>query len=247
MDVYQAFRKQEVLDRIPAGKVVAGVSGGADSVALLHLVCRLSKVRRWRIFTAHIQHSLRGKDSIKDQKFVESLAKNLGVPMIVNSIDVRCSLKQKSFKRLGLEGSARLLRYRAFSQIAEGLGAHAVLTAHTADDQAETFFLNLLRGSGIDGLCGIHPHRPLNEVTGNAGDSNIHLFRPCLSFSKAELMGYLSAQGLKHCVDSSNLNTQYRRNWIRIHLLPELKKIQPKTVEKISELTGLLRENQILN
>lgn len=235
---YQKFRSQELLAQIPPGKVIAAVSGGADSVALLHLAHRLSSEKKWELTCAHIQHNLRGRESIRDQKFVENLCRKLALPLIVSSIRV-CSRASG-----GRENAARIARYRALSKIAQKLKAKTILVAHNANDQAETFFLHLIRGAGQGGLCGMPRLRRLKEITGSLQDSKIQLFRPLLPFSRKEILSYLKSQGLSYCRDSSNKNLQLRRNWIRHKLIPLIETIQPRIVQKICDCALLLQRER---
>ncbi len=235
MELFQEFRKERVLDSVPAGPVAVGVSGGADSVALLHLLWRLRRERGWKIAAVHAQHRLRGEESARDQKFVEDLCGRLKVECRVCA----CPVTQ----RTGIEEAARILRYGAFSRVARALGAKTIVTAHNADDQAETFFLNLIRGAGPKGLCAIWPLRPLSDVTLKARDKNVDLVRPLLSFSREEILRYLKSQRLDFVEDSSNLNLEFKRNWVRHKLLPLLKEAQPKIQNKVSYLSYLLQKS----
>lgn len=238
MNLYQKFKEQEILNLIPKGTVVVAVSGGADSVALLHLVFRCSKERGWKLVVAHIQHGLRGKESLRDEKFVENLSKKLNLPFETDSIPVKeYSLKNK----IGIEESARILRYDALAKIALKVSAKTLLVAHNANDQVETFFLNLIRGSGMDGLSAIFPLRTLDQITNHKEHSKIQIVRPLLSFDRGDILHYLKSQNLSYCKDKTNQLQKYRRNWVRQKLVPLLKKVQPEISERISNLTELFR------
>lgn len=244
MDLFQKFKEQKLLDQIPKGKIVLAVSGGADSVALLHLMRRLSEQRRRDIFVVHVQHQLRGQESIRDQKFVESFCGELKVSCMVKYINpgkVDRSDKSLKNKKMGLEARSRVLRYRELGKATQSISATTILTAHTANDQAETFFLNLMRGTGTDGLCGILPVRALNEITMMNQHSHIFLFRPLLPFSRQLILEYIHLQKLKFCEDSSNRNLEFRRNWVRHKLIPLIQKMQPKIINRISDLSAILR------
>lgn len=225
-----------MLDRIPSGKVVLAVSGGTDSISMLHLAWRLSRERQWDIVVVHVQHHLRADESLRDQKFVESFSKRLGISCVVRSINPSEYSKKMC---MGIEESSRILRYRELGNVVREIRANAILTAHTANDQAETFFLNLLRGAGTDGLCGILPLRTLEQITGMKIHSRILLIRPLLTFSRKEILRYLHSQGLKFCQDSSNRILKYKRNWIRHKLIPLMEKTQPKILQRVSELTTI--------
>ena len=237
MDIYKEFRAQKVLRQIPSGSVVVAVSGGADSVCLLHCVKRVAKELGWLAIGVHIQHGLRGKDSLKDEAFVEILARKWGLTF--ESREIRPP------KTTATEEKSRILRYTQLGEAARKHGSKTVLTAHNANDQAETFFLNLLRGSGADGLCGMPESRPLIGITGQGSHKDIQLMRPFLSFSRKEIEAYARSQGLKFRTDRSNFSSQYRRNWVRRDVIPLLEKAQPRLAERIATLTRVMREQKV--
>ncbi|MBI3012548.1 MAG: tRNA lysidine(34) synthetase TilS [Elusimicrobia bacterium] len=222
------------------------VSGGPDSVALLHILWRLRRQKRWKILAAHVQHRLRGEESLRDQKFVQTLCKTLGLPCVVRLAPVlqfrQAARQSKSKLRLGIEETARLLRYKALAKIVREYGASALLTAHTSNDQSETFFLHLIRGSGLQGLCGIYPIRSLNEITREKKDTAL-LIRPALAFERQEIVRYLQSQDLQFCEDRTNQDTRFLRNWVRLRLIPLLKEVQPRVVSRIGSLTSILQRD----
>ncbi|OGR81200.1 MAG: tRNA lysidine(34) synthetase TilS [Elusimicrobia bacterium RIFCSPLOWO2_02_FULL_39_32] len=249
MDLYQHFREQKLLSQIPSGKIVVAVSGGADSSALLHLLYRSRSFKKWDVLVAHIQHNLRGEESLRDQIFVERFCKRFELPLVVRTIQVRTfamqNRKKGLEKRLGVEEASRILRYEALAKIGWENKARALFTAHTANDQAETFFLNLARGTGTAGLSGILPLRSLAEITGNQSrDSGTLLARPLLFASRKEILSYLKQQKLKFCNDRTNRNLKFRRNWVRHKLIPLLQKVQPKILEKISDFTAIFQREE---
>lgn len=231
---FQRFRGQKLLNRIPKGRMLLAVSGGADSIALLHCFWRLAREKKWNLIVTHIQHHLRAAESLRDQNFVKSFSKKLGVPCIVRSIHPP--------KGARVEESSRILRYKKLAQIAKEVHAKTILTAHNSNDQAETFFLNLLRGTGTKGLCGILPLRSLDQVTGNKNHRSILLVRSLLSFERSEILSYLHSQKIKFCKDSSNDLLQYRRNWVRHKMIPLIQKVQPKILRRISNLTTIFQD-----
>jgi tRNA(Ile)-lysidine synthase len=240
MNLYQKFKSQEILQLIPRGKIVVGVSGGADSVTLLSLMRRLAREKHWIVIAAHIQHHLRGNESLNDQRFVESLCKKWHISCQVSEIHPP--------KDKGTEEASRDLRYGELAKIAQKTGAKTLVVAHNANDQAETFFLNLLRGTGVQGLGGILPLRPLSDVTGIKSHSTIQVLRPLLSFSRKDILQYLLSEGLEFCRDSSNENLTYRRNWVRKKIIPLIEEMQPQIVERISELTAIFQsENRFFD
>lgn len=236
--VYQKFRSLPLWKEVTAGKILVAVSGGADSVALLHLIYRLADEKKWNVNCVHIQHNLRGRESLRDQKFVEKLCKKLAISFLLGSIRI------SSHSPSGLENAARRARYRTLSHLAKKIKSKTILVAHTANDQAETFFLHLIRGSGVEGLSGMPLIRRLNEITGSSKDSGIIVIRPLLSFTRKEILSYLKSQGLRWREDSSNKNLQFRRNWIRHKLIPLIERVQPKIVQKIFDCALLLRKER---
>lgn len=140
----------------PGGGVLCAVSGGADSVYLLCRLCELRESLGLRVWAAHYNHCLRGAESDRDEAFVRDLCAGLGVEAYSGRGDVAAFARENG---LGTEDAARRLRYAFLEQTADALGADAIATAHTADDNAETMLLNLARGAGLRGLCGIPPRR----------------------------------------------------------------------------------------
>ncbi len=236
MNLYQKFRSQEILTQIPPGRIIAAVSGGADSVCLLHMLKRVSREKHWRPVAVHIQHHLRGKDSLKDQAFVEALAGKWGIDFEAREIHPP---KEKK-----TEEKSRIFRYAQLGSAALQWKAGAVLVAHNANDQAETFLLHLLRGSGPDGLAGMPAVRSLREVTGEPAHTKIRLVRPLLAFSRKDILQYLISQGQAYRTDHSNQDLHYRRNWIRHKLIPLLEEAQPRIVERVTNLSRLLTEQK---
>ncbi len=239
---FQQFKNQKILSRIPAGKVIVAVSGGADSVALLHCLWRMQKEKKWELVVAHVQHNLRGAESAKNERFVESYARKLYLNFRVRSIKVKDFSKEN---KMGIEEAGRSLRYRALGEFARELGARSIAVAHNANDQAETLLLNLLRGAGPNGLCGMRPARSLVEVTGNRADEATVLVRPLLRFSKKKILAYLRSQKLGCSPDKSNRSLIYRRNWVRHKLIPLMEKVQPKTVQNLVQLSLYMQRAQL--
>jgi tRNA(Ile)-lysidine synthase len=185
--------------------VVAALSGGADSVALLDALARLAPERGWRVVAAHLDHGLR-PDSAADAAFCRRLCRQLGVPLRAGRADVRARARREGG---GLEEAARLERYAFLRRVKEAEGAAAIAVAHTLDDQAETFLLRLMRGSGRAGLACMRPR---------AGD----LLRPLLGVSRSEVVAHLHERGLAWREDPTNTDTALLRNRVRAELLPYL-------------------------
>jgi tRNA(Ile)-lysidine synthase len=202
--------------------IVAAVSGGADSTALLDALARLRrKEKRAAIVVAHLNHQLRGEESDGDEAFVARLAAELKLPIFIERIAVAERAREE---RRNLESTARQLRYDFLQRVAETSGASFVLTAHTRDDQAETVLMRLLRGAGAEGLRGIHAIRPLDRVK---------LARPLLEVSRAEVLAHCACHGLEFRTDSSNFSTDLMRNRIRHELLPGLREFNPRADEAL--------------
>ena len=187
--------------------VIAGVSGGADSTALLKVLLELG----YPCIAVHCNFHLRGAESDRDQKFVEDLCRNLGVELVICNYDTASYAKQKG---ISIEMAARELRYADFERIMQEREASAVCIAHHRDDSVETLLLNLIRGTGLRGLTGIKP-------------KNGHIIRPLLCVSRQEIEEYLKDIGQPYITDSTNLETDYTRNKIRLELLPLMRSINP--------------------
>ena len=215
---------------------VAGVSGGADSVALLLALDELIKANKLsiRIVVAHLDHRLR-KESGDDARWVKELATRMGHEVSTKRVQV------KSFARRGgdnLEQAARLARYKWFGELAQKRGAGFVLTAHTMDDQAETVLLNLLRGSGADGMSGIEPVRPLN-ATGKT-----MLARPLLAWaSRRDTEGFCRSHGVDFRHDEMNEDEAFARVRVRRQLLPMMRSFNPRITEALARTAELLRDD----
>ncbi len=215
----------------PGDKVIVGVSGGSDSVCLLHLLYSLKKYRL-KLIVAHLNHGLRDRESDRDEKFVEETALKFGLKYIGERCDTESFKNQEN---LSTEDAARRLRYRFFDNSLKITGADKIATAHNLEDQAETVLMRMLRGSGSSGLSGIPP------VNGN-------IVRPLISISSSEIKKYLKSQKIKWIEDSSNSSKIFLRNKIRHELIPELSKYNPKIVEVLSRTSNLLRlESDFLN
>jgi tRNA(Ile)-lysidine synthase len=219
--------------------LVVAVSGGADSVALLLALDELIRSHRLnlKILVAHVNHRLRGKVSDADARWVASLSKQLGYAVAGASIDVK---KRAASTGDNLEQAARRARYEFLARKARTGRAKVVLTAHTMDDQAETVLLNLLRGSGAQGLAGVEPVRPINR------NSDVLLARPLLSWARRqETENYCRQRGVEFRSDEMNLDEKFARVRVRQQLLPLMETFNPKLVEALARTAELLREDSI--
>ena len=200
--------------------VLVGLSGGADSVALLGVLVRLGYPCR----ALHCNFHLRGDESDRDEAFARQFADSLGVPFLKVDFDTRgyAAIHQES-----IEMAARSLRYRWFEEQRQAFNAEAIAVAHHRDDSVETLLMNLLRGSGIRGLGGIRPR-------------NGQVVRPLLAVSRAEIEEWLQTQGWDYVTDSSNLSDAYTRNFIRLRVLPLLEQLNPAARETIARAAAHL-------
>jgi tRNA(Ile)-lysidine synthase len=213
---------------------VVAVSGGPDSVALLHALYTL---RRWPLVAAHLNHQLRGTESDADEAFVREWVARLQqdgtLTFSCERLDVA---REAEASGDNLEATARRLRYQWLAQVARASGAKWVATGHTADDQAETVLHHLLRGSGLKGLCGIAYRRPLAP--------GVELYRPLLRVNKTSILEYLQIEGLSFRHDSSNLDLSFTRNRIRQELLPLAERYSSGMTERLCQLAEQAQEVQ---
>ena len=210
--------------------VIAAVSGGADSVALLDALVRLRKSKGLpgSITVAHLDHQLRGEESDGDEKFVRDLADRLKLPVFTEKIAVA---ERARIEKRNLEAVARRLRYEFLLKVADQCGAGVVFTAHTLDDQAETVLMRLIRGSGAEGLRGVHQIIELTE--------GVRLIRPMLAITRAEVIGHCERYGLAFRNDSSNFLPDLTRNRVRLELLPMLETFNPRVKEALARASDL--------
>lgn len=207
-------------------KLIVGLSGGADSVALLHLLSSMKEEFAWEITAVHIHHGLRGKEADGDARFAEQFCASLDIPCIVQEYDVKAEAKARG---LGEEETGRILRYAAFREVAGKTGYIAV--AHHQKDQAETVLMRLCRGTGLTGLVGMAPVRE-------------NICRPLLFCTRGEIERYCKENDLTWREDATNSQEKYTRNKLRLRVLPVLEEINPKAVEHIAETAALLAEEE---
>lgn len=207
-------------------RVVVALSGGADSVALIDILNRLD----YFCIGAHVNFHLRGEESYRDAAFSHQLCMDLGIPFYKTDL---YAAEYAEREGVSIEMAARELRYRWFEQIRKEQKAYAVAVAHHKDDSVETVLLNLIRGTGIRGLTGIKP-------------KNGNIVRPLLCCDREDVLEYIEKRKLKFVTDRTNLLNEYRRNKIRLEVLPLLESIQPSVRESIARTIDHLGETEIL-
>ena len=209
-------------------RIIVALSGGADSVALLRILHTLG----YDCEAAHCNFHLRGTESDRDEMFVRKLCKTMRTPL--HTIDF--ATEQYAIeKKISIEMAARELRYQWFAEIKEKTKADVIAVAHHQDDSVETVLLNLIRGTGINGLLGIRP-------------KNGDIVRPLLCISRKEITDYLQNAGQEYMTDSTNLQDEYTRNKIRLNLLPLMQEINPLVKEHIIDTSNYLNDvNRIYN
>ncbi|HQE23091.1 MAG TPA: tRNA lysidine(34) synthetase TilS [Syntrophomonadaceae bacterium] len=210
----------------PGGKIVVGVSGGADSMALLHILHRYCAENGGEMVAAHLNHGLR-REALQDEQLVKETCSQWGITCYVRRVDVaaEAARTQKSWEEAG-----RDCRYQFFRELAYQVGADHIATAHHQNDQAETVLLHLLRGSGIRGLQGIKP-------------VNGQLIRPLLCVTRQDIEGYVQENQLPFCQDLSNNDPAFTRNRIRLQLIPYLQEaFNPRIVQALNRLAIIAQE-----
>ena len=210
--------------------VLVGYSGGADSSALLRLFSEECGKRGLYLKAVHVHHGIRGDEADRDAEFCKETAERLGVDFELIKADIP-ELARLSGK--GIEETARDFRYSEFLRILSSDDRlDVVSTAHNSDDNAETLLFNLIRGSGVSGLSGIPPSRPLGEYG---------IIRPLIGVSKKEIVDFCESEGIDFIHDSTNDDTAYTRNFIRHDIMPRIKKLNPSFDEAVSRLAKTAR------
>ncbi len=215
---------------IQGDKVLVAVSGGPDSVALLYLLSDLSSELALSLVVAHLNHGLRGEESLKEANFVKELSGKLDLPIELSSIDLP-ALKRSW--RLNVQEAARRARYQFFEEAARKWDTQRIAIGHNADDQAETVLMRMLRGAGTKGLGGIPPVRG-------------KYIRPLIEIPRDRILKFLEEKKVPFILDSSNLKTSYLRNKIRLKLLPELEReYNPEIRKNLLRIARILQEEEV--
>ena len=249
----------------PGDRVVVGVSGGPDSLCLLHVLGRLCEPYNLQLHVAHLNHGTRGGSSDADAEFVEELSQEWGLAVTVETRPVPQLADEHG---LAFEETARRVRYAFLTEVAERIGAQRIAVGHNADDQAETVLMHLLRGSGLAGLRGMLPltrvsaYRLLTPFEGRSTGAvqrgrprfeeriaapsfvtQVRIVRPLLRVTRADVENYCADQGLQPRFDRSNLDTTYFRNRLRHKLIPELGTYNPRIQERLCNLAAVVADD----
>ncbi|MFC1835662.1 tRNA lysidine(34) synthetase TilS [Thermodesulfobacteriota bacterium] len=209
--------------------VVVGVSGGPDSVAMLHILNELEAESHFRMIVAHLDHSLR-PESAKEACFVHDLASNLGIETVVKRVDVKAVAEEKG---VSIEEAGRVARYDFFEEVRGSVGAEVIATAHHIDDAVETFFLRVFRGASLTGLRGIAPKRGT-------------IIRPLCDASRSEILAYLEHRALPYLTDPTNLTEDTDRNFVRNRIIPVIEERFPNFAVPLHRTLELVREDERL-
>jgi tRNA(Ile)-lysidine synthase len=221
---------------VPGQTVVVGVSGGPDSLSLLHILRRLAPDFSLTLHVAHLNHQMRGEEAAADAAFVAGLAVEWGLPSTVDSVDVSAVARAH---KMAWEEAARRARYAFLAAVADEVGADSVAAGHNADDQAETVLMHFLRGSGLAGLRGMLPATPMEELRLEMDDwdapqpsslsrlASLTLVRPLLEVPRSDIEAYCQEHGLRPRFDRSNLDATFFRNRLRQELIPYLETYNP--------------------
>lgn len=207
----------------PKSKILVAVSGGPDSMALLHVLHQLSKKREWQLAIAHVNYGLRGKESEADASLVKETAEKLSLPFY---------LLKKKMNATSSEDALRTVRYTFFEKLVKKHNFDAVALAHHQDDQAETILMRLIRGSGSTGLAGMNMKRE-------------RYIRPFLHIPKKQILEYLAQSNVPYRLDASNTNTVYFRNKVRNVLIPLLETYNPKIKRVLAETALTLQQEKL--
>jgi tRNA(Ile)-lysidine synthase len=238
-----ALKHSTLHDHFAGLPVVVGVSGGADSLCLLHLLNRAANELDMRLHVATLDHGIRDAESMADASFVEHLARQWKLPVHREYRDVSSLAEQH---QLGIEEAARLARYTFLTTIASEIGAPTITVGHNADDQAETILMHLIRGSGLAGLRGMRQvtHLGVHHVLpGAPAPRGVALLRPLLNTPRADIEAYCTSHKLQPREDSTNVDTRYQRNRLRHEIMPLLAQINPNIRQTLVRTARIINDD----
>ncbi len=221
--VLDTIKKNNLIDY--GDGIVVGISGGYDSVCLLHILYYISKDFELKLYPVHINHMLRGSEALRDENFVNDFCSSLGLSLHIKRIDIA---NKANNDRVSIEEAGRNARYDEFNKVAIECSASKIAVAHSRNDQAETILMRIIRGTGLEGLKGIEYKRD-------------NIIRPLLDIDRVQIENYVDGNNLKAITDSSNLHTDYFRNRIRLNVIPEI-----NNASKIDVTENLLRLSKIV-
>lgn len=213
-----------------ADVIGCATSGGSDSMALLHFLMQLRKEYDFKLVCINVEHGIRGTESINDSNFVKQYCKKNDIDYIFTSFKTLDYAKQN---KLNIEQSARILRYKFFYSLLEDKKCNKIFTAHNKNDNAETILLNVFRGSGNKGLCGM-------DIDNGKG-----IYRPMLLAEKKEILNYINQNNINYVTDSTNKDNSYSRNYIRNKIFPDLEKRYKTIYENITRMGNIVKEEYL--
>lgn len=226
--VYNCIKKYKLINE--NDKVLIGVSGGPDSICILHILNKLKLTLKIEIYVAHVNHMIR-KEADKETEYVKEFCKNLNVECFIKKIDV---VKYAKEHKIGIEEAGRNIRYNFFEEVSKNIMVNKIVTAHNSNDNAETVLLNIIRGSGLSGLKGIEPIRENKYI------------RPLIQTERIDIEKYCIENKLQPKIDKSNLDNEYTRNKTRNLLIPYIKKEFNSniinTINRLSEIVSAENE-----
>ncbi|MEW6586075.1 MAG: tRNA lysidine(34) synthetase TilS [Nitrospirota bacterium] len=209
-------------------RVLVGLSGGADSVCLLHILNHLKVRLKLELHALYVDHGLRPEETPAEIAFCRKFCEGLSVPFMKKAVDVKSFAEEQGLNK---QEAARELRYRRLEEAASEINADKIALAHTADDQLETVIMRFLRGSGSAGLAGIPPVRK-------------NIIRPLIGTERREIERFIRENNLEYTVDSSNLKEDYARNKVRLSVIPMLKELNPHVIETLSRTAEIFRDEE---
>lgn len=217
----------------PGDKILVALSGGPDSICLLNILFELKDKLEIEIGAAHLNHMLRGEDAFKDEEYVVNICKDMNIHCFVKRVDIN---KYSKEQKISSEMAGRNARYDFFDEIMIENGFNKIATAHNANDQAETILFRLMRGTGLEGLCGIKVFRE-NKV-----------IRPILCLSRSEVEEYIEVKDLSPRIDKTNFEKVYNRNKIRLDILPYMREnFNKDIIQTLNRMSALLqKDNELL-